>query len=84
LHSFQKGDRIEFVKDWDPGLPPDDPFYFDPVPKGTRGVVVEASGNHVRVKFDDSQTWPKPVLIWKDGVFDDQVQDGYSCMELTF
>lgn len=82
LFSFKSGDRILFGQEYDPGFAPDDPFYAEPVPKGTQGVILDVGKNHVRVKLDDSKIWPSPILVWEDNAFDDDVRGGTSCLRL--
>ncbi|MBQ7503502.1 hypothetical protein IJT93_12475 [bacterium] len=60
---YKSGDRIIFVKDWDPHFAADDPFYIDPVPKDSRGTVVNVGPDRVKVKMDDEATWPKPITL---------------------
>lgn len=80
LIGFEKGDRVIFTKDWDPGMAPGDPFYVEPVPQGTYGVVTDTASNNIKVKLDDTEKWPKPVLLWKAGTYDDGIDNGTECI----
>ena len=80
LYHFKAGDRIIFKTAWNPGMAREDPFYVEPVPEGTLGTVLDVTPKYVRAKLDDSETWPKPVLLWKDNLYDDGVQGGLSCI----
>ena len=73
---FRVGDLVEFDGDWDPGFAPDDPFYQEPVPAGTRGRVTDVGTDHVRVRLDDRTRWPSPLLVWQEGRFPDPIEGG--------
>lgn len=79
LIHYERGDCIIFVKDWDPGFAPDDPFYIEPVPKGTRGRVVDVGPNKLRLQLADKEIWPQPVTIWFEGAFPDAIE-GTKCI----
>ncbi len=80
LYHFKSGDRIIFKSAWDPGMAREDPFYVDPVPEGAVGTVLDVNAKYVRVKMDDSERWPKPLLLWDDSRYNDNVQGGLSCI----
>lgn len=58
----------------------EDPFYVEPVPEGATGTVLDVSAKYIRVKMDDAERWPKPILLWDDARYDDDVQGGLSCI----
>ena len=77
---FRTGDPVEFYRDWDPGFAPDDPFYREPVPAGSRGQVVDVGSDYVRVRMEDRQRWSTPLTVWQEGRFPDEVVGGLSCL----
>lgn len=81
---FNTGDKVIFVEPYDPGFAPDDPFFIEPVPKDSKGTIIDIADNHVRVKMDDAETWPKPIIIWKDGAFSDGLKGGMSCLRKCY
>lgn len=80
LYHFKAGDRIIFKRNWNPGYPREDPHYISPVPEGTLGTVLDTAEKYIRVRLDDADEWPRPVLLWKDGLYDDEVEGGLSCI----
>ena len=60
---YKSGDRVVFIKDWDPHFAADDPFYTDPVPKDSMGTIVSTGSDRVRVKMDDAERWPVPIIL---------------------
>lgn len=78
---FRVGDRVEFVRDCHPGLAPDDPFYQPSVDAGNQGRVMDVGPDHLRVRLDDRERHPEPVLIWEDGRFPDAVRNTLSCLK---
>ena len=80
MYNFKAGDRIIFKTDWNPGYAPDDPFYIEPVPAGTLGTILDIREKYIRLKLDDSEKWPQPVPVWRDDLYDDEVQGGLSCI----
>lgn len=78
LYHFKSGDRIVFKTAWDPCMAREDPFYVDPIPEGAKGTVLDVNTKYIRVKMDDSERWPKPILLWDDRRYNDGVQGGLS------
>lgn len=78
---FRVGDRVEFVRDCHPGLAPDDPFYQPPVDAGCVGRVMDVGPDHLRVRLDDRERWPEPVLVWQDGRFPDAIRNTLSSLK---
>lgn len=60
---YKNGDRIIFVRDWNPRFAADDPFYIEPVPKDSLGTVINVGADRVKIKMDDAETWPKPITL---------------------
>lgn len=79
LYNFKAGDRIIFKKDWNPGTAREDPFYIIPVPKGTIGTILDVAPKYLRVRLDDKDNWPNPILLWAN-IYDDDVQSGMDCI----
>ena len=61
--SYMSGDRIVFVKDWDPHFAADDPFYIYPIPEGSQGTIVAVGSDRVKVKMDDREMWPSVIVL---------------------
>lgn len=80
MYFFKPGDEVVFTKAWTPVMAPDDPFFIEPVAQGTHAFITEVADNHVRIKFFDTDKWPKPVILWKPGTFPDQIDDGYDSL----
>ncbi len=80
LYNFKVGDRIIFKTDWDPGFAPDEVFFIEPVPAGTLGTIIDIREKCIRVRLDDKEKWPKPVSLFRDDDYNDEVQGGYDCI----
>ena len=77
---FRVGDRVEFIRDWDPGRAADDPLYEPPVPGGAVGRITDVGEDHVRVRLEDPSLWPTPVVVWQAGRFPDAVGGSMACL----
>lgn len=80
IENLKIGDRVQFIRETNPNIANDDPFYEPPVLTGMTAEVVSIKRDYIRILLDDRDYWPEAITIWKDGVLSEAFTNTVSAL----
>lgn len=80
LSDFKIGDRILFIRESNPHMAADDPFYEPAIPAGKTATVIDIKENRLRIQLDDKELYSENITIWEDNFPPKPMTNTLSCL----